>query len=154
MRYLIWLAVIVICPWSAFSAGEPAKEPTKVHAVLWWSGLEPRSDGGGGGSEQTIVLITDAKAFAKTAETLKVKEPRPQVNFKEYFVLVVRKPLGLDLSPPFGFMVVDAQGEAKIRGLPAHPDSMNSRIHSSTIAIFPRAGIKTVEGNKLSAGQE
>jgi hypothetical protein len=152
MRYLVCLALIVTGQWSGVSAAPPGKEPVKVRPVLWWSGLNPVSDGGSGGGGQKIVLVTDAKAFAKLTRALELKGPCPQVNFKEYFVLVVHKPLGLDLSQPFGFLAVDGQGEAKVRGLPVHPDSMNSAIHSSPIAVFPRSGIKTVEGKKLPPG--
>jgi hypothetical protein len=155
MRYLIGLAVLVLWPWSAFPAASSGKEPAKVRPVLWWSGLAPFSDGGGGGGAgQTMVLITDAKTFAKTAKDLKLTEPCPQVNFKEYFVLVVYKRFGLDLSPPIGCLAVDARGAAKIRGLPAHLDSMSSAIYSTTVAIFPRSGIKTVEGKRMPARQE
>jgi hypothetical protein len=153
MRSLILLAVVVVGTSSPSFADPPAKEPKMLRPVMWWSGLNRVSDGGAGGDEQTVILISDAKEFNKVWTSLGTKVDAPQVNFKDYFVLVVRKPLGLDLSPPFGHLALDDKGEAKIRGLNAHPDSMNSRFHSSTIALFPRSGIKTVEGSKLPAGE-
>ena len=107
------------------------------------------SDGGAGGDKQEVDLIAECKELAQAWKYLGLKGTVPEVNFKDYFVLVVRRPLGLDLHS--GGLAVAEGGEAKIQGRGVHPDEMNSRIHSSTIAIFPRSGIKTVEKTKLPA---
>jgi hypothetical protein len=141
-----------------------ADEPTKVRPIAWWSDLGRRSSGGGPVGGQKIVLITDAKAFAKAwsdmqpnetgpkfkgADKLKFPGLAPEINFSDYFVLVVTKPLGLDFAQPFGHLLVDGSGNAKIRGIALHGDNMNSVWISTTIAIFPRDGIKSVESKKL-----
>ena len=149
MRYLLVFAMVIVGPLSVYHAAPPAQEPKLVRPVSWWSGLNPVSDGGAGGDKQEVDLIAERKELAQAWKYLGLKGTVPEVNFKDYFVLVVRRPLGLDLHS--GGLAVAEGGEAKIQGRGVHPDEMNSRIHSSTIAIFPRSGIKTVEKTKLPA---
>jgi hypothetical protein len=149
MRILVLLAVIVVWPLSGFAADPPAKEPAVIRPVLWWAGLHPHTDVGGGGGGQDVQLITRARDHTRVWKLLEPKAQVPEVNLKDYFVLVVHRPGGLTFL--FGGLALDDQGEAKIGGIDEHPDNMNSRIYSSTIAVFPRRGIKTVEGKPLPA---
>jgi hypothetical protein len=146
-------ATSLLVPPPGACADPPGKESKVVRPAIWWSGLGRISDGGGPGLKPSTDLITDAKAFAKLWKQFGLQGEVPQVNFKDYFVVVDFRRFGLD----FGFgggLEVDERGDARTRGLPFHPDNMNSAFHSTTIGIFPRASVKSVAGKKLSAMDE
>src|SRR5262245_41833256 len=121
MRSLLLILVVLVFPPFAFAADPPAREPPVVRAVLWWQGLNRFSDGGGGGNEMNIDLLTGAREFARAWKDLEMKGAAPEVNFQDYFVLVVHKPLGINFF--FGGLALDDRGAAKVRGIPAEPDS-------------------------------
>src|SRR5262245_6767758 len=150
MQFCLSLAVTIGCAYPGL-CDNPPNAPKIIRAVLSWSDLNRFSDGGARGPKAQVLLVTDAKTFAKIWHNLKLPREVPQVNFEDYFVLAVTKPLGLDLSLPWGGLALDDKGRATIRGSDVHADDMNSRFHSSTLAIFPRSGIQTVEGMKLPA---
>jgi hypothetical protein len=127
---------------------KPPKEPKVVRPAIWWSGVGRISDGGGGGLKPTTDLITDAEAFAKLWKQVGFKGEVPRVNFKDYFVLADFRAFGLDFTLRGG-LALDERGDARAVGLRADPDNMNSAIHSTTIGIFPRAGITSVGGKKF-----
>jgi len=143
------LALLAMCAGSGL-CDDPQKEPKIIHPVLSWSGLNRFSDGGGPGPKPHILLITDAKTFAKIWDNMELRGDVPQVNFEDYFVLTVTRPGGLDFSA-WGGLALNEKGKATVHGRDVHPDNMNSRYHSTTIGIFPRSGIQTVDGMKLPA---
>jgi hypothetical protein len=152
MRYVVLLLVAVV-PLHTLR-GEPPKKEEKerlVRPVLWWSGLGRISDGGGR-LDPSSALITDAEAFAKLWKQYEMKGEVPAVNFADYFVVADFRALGLTFEFGGG-LVVGEGGDSKLRGLGLHPDVMNSQFHSTTIAVFPREGVKTVAGKKLPAAK-
>src|SRR5262245_12081701 len=151
MRCAMPLVALAVTPLLVACADSPGKEAQIVRPAVWWCGLNRFSDGGAR-VEPTTDLITDAEGFAKLWKRLGLKGEAPRVDFKDHFVLVLVRPLGLDFR--VGGLAVDEQGEAKARGARVHPDNMNSMFHSTTIAVFPRDRIKSVEGKKLPAVAE
>jgi hypothetical protein len=145
------LFALAALPLAGNGADPPEKEATLVRAVLWWPGLSPASDGGGRVEPNTDV-VTTPEAFAKVWKKVAMKGDPPRVNFRTHVVVVAFRPGGVDFD--HGGLVVDDRGNAKVQGWEVHPDNMNSRIHSTTIAVFPRAGFKSVEGKKLPAVDE
>lgn len=128
----------------------PRKEDRIVRPALWWSGLGRMSDGGGPAFPETCELVTDAEAFDKLWKKLGLKEAHPRINFKDYFVVVVFRPFGLDFELGGG-LAVDERGDAQPRGMRLDADTMNSGVYSTTIGVFPRDGIRSVQGKKLPA---
>jgi hypothetical protein len=151
MRCAILIVVVTAAPQLGARADPPVKESQIVRPSVWWSGLNRFSDGGGR-VEPVTRLVTDAGEFAKLWTRFGLKVEAPQVDFRNNFVLVLLRPLGLDFE--VGGLTVDEHGASKARGMPVHPDFMNSSFHSTTIAVFPRDGIKSVEGKKLPAVPE
>jgi hypothetical protein len=151
VRSLLSLALVAgfvsACP----AAAPPPEPPKLVRPVVSWSALNVYYDGGSGVKDYLEVdLLTERKEFAQAWKYLAQPQPMPEVNFDEYFVVVVRKPLGLRFSS--GGLAVDRRGQARLlTGFPEHPDNRAGRTHSSSIGIFPRAGITTVNGKKLPA---
>jgi hypothetical protein len=157
MRFAILLPIVaaisLLGPARAAPTDAPTKEPKVVRPAIWWSGVGRLSDGGGPGFKPSTDLITDAKAFAKLWKQFGLQGEVPRVNFNDYFVLVDFRRFGLDFDLNGG-LAVNKSGDARIRGLPFHPDNMNSAFHSTTIGIFPRAGVNSVAGKKLPAVAE
>ncbi len=112
MRYAMLLAVVVGTPSLGVGAAPPPKESQVVRPVMWWSGLNRVSDGGGPGLKPSTGLITDAKAFLTLWKQLELKGNAPGVNFKNYFVLVDFRRFGLDFTLGGG-LAVDDRGDAK-----------------------------------------
>ncbi len=75
------------------------------------------------------------------------------MNFKDYIVVVVFRHDGVDFGG-HGGLAVHADGEAKVVGWPVAYKATNAGWYSSTLAIFPRKGITSVEGQKLPKGKE
>jgi hypothetical protein len=152
MRHVV-LLLVVVAPLAAVGAEPPKKEEKEhvVRPVLWWSGLGRISDGGGR-LDPSSALITDAEAFAKLWKQYEMKGAVPRVNFADYFVVADFRALGLTFEFAGG-LVIDARGDSKLRGLPRDDDVMNSAYHSTTIAVFPREGVKSVAGKKLLAAK-
>lgn len=146
MRSLLSLALLAGLVSVASAAAPPPEPPKIVRPVLSWSALRPVYDGGARVSDDwEIDLLTEPKELAQAWKYLALPLPTPQVNFDEYFVIVVRKPLGLR----FGGLAVDRRRQATIRGFAEHWDNRAGRTHSSSVGVFPRAGITTVNGKKL-----
>jgi hypothetical protein len=121
--------------------------------VVWWSGLGLRYTAGPASAlKRDVAVITRPKQLAAAWKRLGMKAAVPSVDFDAHFVVVVTKPLGLSLAAPFGHLSVDAKGNAMLHGLPAHADDRGSIAVSSTLAVFPRRGVKSVEGKKLPRG--
>lgn len=147
--------VLAVFPRGKVRIVEGQKVAARVPALearpaLWWSGLgRAHSAGPASALKQSVTLISGPKQFAGVWKRLGLKAAAPTVNFNEYFVVVVNRPLGLDLSAPFGKLCIDAKGDAKVVGLNAHADDRDSIAISSTLAVFPRTGVRSVEGKKL-----
>ena len=150
MRLAILLSVLAVASPLAVRADPPAKEADVVRPVLWWSDLNRVSDGGGPAFKSTTSCITDAKAFAKAWDMLGTKRALPKVNFMDYFVVVVFRAEGVDFELTGG-LVTDPKGNAKVVGRAAHHIVTNAGWYSTTIGVFPRKGIASVEGHKLPA---
>jgi hypothetical protein len=152
MRFALIFTVVAATSLLGPAPGARTDPPTKaskvVRPAIWWPGVGRISDGGGPGLKPTIYLITDAEAFAKLWKKLGLKGELPRVNFQDYFVLVDSRRFGLDFAIGGG-LAVDERGDARAGGFRADPDARNSAVHSTTIGVFPRAGIKSVGGKKL-----
>jgi len=129
-------------------ADPPGKEPEVVRPVMWWSELGRVSDGGGPAMKSMTHCVTDAKGFAKEWDRLGVKGPMPRVNFKDYFVVVVFRESGLDFEITGG-LATGPKGNAKVVGLPAHQLATNAGWYSTTLGVFPRRGIASVDWQNL-----
>src|SRR5581483_1271171 len=97
-RYAMLLAIMVESLPLGVHADLPRKEAQAVRPVLWWSGLNRVSDGGGSGLKPSTDLITDAKAFSTLWKQQGFQGEAPRVNFEDYFVLVDFRPFGLDFT--------------------------------------------------------
>jgi hypothetical protein len=150
MRYAMLLIMVTVTPVLDACSDQPRKKERVVRPAMWWSGLGRVSDGGGPALKATSESIADAEAFGKLWKNLGLKEAPPRVNFKDYFVVVVFRPFGLDFELSGG-LAIDERGDAQPRGMRLDADNMNSGVYSTTIGVFPRAGIKSVEGKKLPA---
>ena len=153
MRYAILLAVVGATALPAARCQPPVgKEQQVVRPVLWWSDLKRVSDGGGGVLPATATLVTDPKGFAKEWDRLGLKGQPPKVNFKEYVVVVAFRVSGLEFEASGG-LEVDPKGNAKVVGPHAFVIMTNAGWYSTTIGVFPRRGITTIDGQKLLASE-
>jgi hypothetical protein len=151
MRRFILFVLLAAAPSTGLCGNPPGKEKV-IRPVMWWSDLGRVSDGGGPAFKSTTKLIADAKEFTKTWNRLGLKGPVPRVNFKDYFVVVTFRESGIDFEV-HGGLATDAKGAAKVVGFPAHHMATNAGWYSTTIAVFPRRGIVTVEGQKLGVAK-
>ncbi len=127
----------------------PPKEKKKVvRPVLWWSDLGRVSDGGGGVIPARTEVAADADGFAKLWKTHKLPGVPPRVNFREYVVVSAFRVSGVDFSVSGG-LAVDAKGNAAVVGTPAFIIATNAGQYSTTIGVFPRAGLERVEGQAV-----
>ena len=150
MRTFFLLTILLSLPALALSAEPPIKEAkTTVRPALWWSDLNRFSDGGGEGVKPKTSLLTTTAELTKVWVEMKLKGELPKVNFKDYFVVVVLRVSGVDFDN--GGLATNDKGEAQVVGLPAHHIVTNAGWWSTTIGIFPRKGIVSVEGVKLPA---
>ena len=153
MRYVVLIVVMAAAHFQAF--GEESKQKNErekerlVRPVLWWSGLGRISDGGGR-LDPASALITDTEGLAKLWKQYQIKDEVPRINVEDYFVVTDFRALGLTFEFAGGLAIKEG-GDAELRGLPRDADVMNSMFHSTTIAVFPRAGVKSVAGKKLPA---
>ena len=151
MRSAILFAVLAATSQLATRAEPPVgKEPPVARPVLWWSDLKRVSDGGGGVLPSTTACVTGPKEFAREWERLGLKGAPPKVNFKEYVVVVVFRVSGLEFEASGG-LEVDPKGIAKVVGPNAFVIRTNAGWYSTTIGVFPRRGIMTIDGHKLPA---
>jgi hypothetical protein len=148
MRLFSLLAALAATCSSALCTDPPAKEPVVVRPAKWWSDLNRISDGGGSTLKSTTKLISDAEEFAKAWNQLGLKGEAPTINFKDYVVVVVFRQSGVDFKLSGG-LETDAKGHAKVVGPPAHRIATNAGWYSTTIGVFPRKGIVSIEGQKL-----
>ncbi len=148
MRSLILLIVAVAIVAPTVSADPPAQQTPVLRPALWWSDLRRVSDGGGPALKASTRLVGDAKGFAEVWAQLGLKGQAPAINFKDYFAVLAFRRDGLDFQL-LGGLAIDAAGDAKVVGLPAHPLVTNAGWYSSTLAVFPRTGVVSVDGHKL-----
>jgi hypothetical protein len=152
MRFFIPLVILATTTSSDLAGAPPAKEKRVVQPALWWSDLGRKSDGSGPTFKATTRLISGAKEFATVWNQLGLKGEVPRVNFKDYLVVVDFRVSGIDFRPTGG-LAIDPKGNAKLAGLPAHWIQTNAGWYSTTIGVFPRKGIVSVEGQKLPAAE-
>jgi hypothetical protein len=150
MQTFILPVIMAAMPLPGLCGDAPAKESEVVRPVLWWSDLSRVSDGGGPALKSHTELLTDAKSFAKFWTKCEMKGAAPQINFKDYFVVVAFRESGVDFQLNGG-LAVGGKGDAKVVGLPAHRIVTNAGWYSTTIGVFPRKAIVSVEGHKLPA---
>ncbi len=147
---LLTLAVLVTV---VISASIQADEPKLVRPILWWVGVNSFSDGGSGGVKESTHCFTNAEAWAKQWELLKLPGACPQVDFEKHVVVLAQRVYGLNFEPHDG-LVVGEKGEARLVGRKHTQVIMNAGIWSTTIAVFPRKGIESIDGVKLTAESE
>ncbi|HKB42531.1 MAG TPA: hypothetical protein VKD72_39250, partial [Gemmataceae bacterium] len=109
------------------------------------------------GGEPQPAFITGPEEFARLWGQLVLQLPQkapPPVDFKDHFVLVLVRLDGFDLAA--GGLAVAGQGEAKVQRAVGVPlgGFMGNVYYSTTIAVFPRDRIKSVEGKKLPAAHK
>ena len=148
MRRFLLVVILAALASPGLYGDPPAKEKPVVRPVMWWSDLGRVSDGGGPAFRATTRLISDAKEFTKVWNQFGLKGPVPRVNFADYFVVVVFRESGVDFEL-HGGLAIDPKGNARVVGLAAHWLATNAGWYSTTIGVFPRTGIMSVEGHKL-----
>jgi hypothetical protein len=119
---------------------------TIVPVVAWYT--EPVYTSGPTAPPKTIVAAS-AKEFEALWKGWWPKVETPEVDFKDYFAVAVWKTFGHQ----YGHLEVGENGDATIRGQARNPDFKSSAPISGTLAIFPRAGVKSVEGQRLSVAE-
>lgn len=152
MRIIMLLAVLAAemsLPLSAAGFEPPAqKERSVVRPVMWWPDLKMVNDNKV--LPSTTTCFNEAKQFNEEWSRVVFTSRPPFVNFKEYFVVVTFRELGLDYGTSGG-LEVDAKGNAKVLGEPIYPHTdSDRRTYSTTIGVFPRRGITTIHGQKLA----
>jgi hypothetical protein len=120
---------------------------TEIKPVVCWYPQPEYSSSGV--PERSVRLIGTAKEFEKFWKDVFPKEMLPEVNFEENFVVIVTQVLGYNFSK----LTIDERGDGKLPQGPLHnrfADDRNSIAIGSSIAVFPRSKVKTVDGKKLS----
>lgn len=122
-----------------FSAGvlmaDPPAKPGKVEVIQKWSGTIKEAP------FHTAVIV-DAEAFAEAWNRLGVPGNTPNLDFTRCVVIAAAiRTSGLYIWPS-----LDESGDLKT-GIVATPDQPG--YISYALAVIPRLGIKTVDGNPL-----
>ena len=164
VRFALMTLFVAVAQAAADEPSKPLAAPVAksqlVRPVLWWSDLNRFSDGGSSGPKPRLAVLADAGQLAAEWDALKLTMPVPKVDFQANFALLIFRESGFDFRKSGGLtaraeieggLMVDPQGEAKLLGVPASITGTNAGWHSTTIAIFPRQGIVTVEGQKTAA---
>ena len=136
---------------TARSEPPDGKERSILRPVLWWSDLDRVSAKSGAVLPSKTTCITDPKEFDKEWARLGFTATPPNVNFKEYVVVVVFRINGLDYDAKGG-LAMDAKGNAKVVGVNTIPFADSDVTdYTTTIGVFPRRGITTINGQQLPA---
>jgi hypothetical protein len=123
-----------------------AEEPTLVAPAVTWYGSALHKFEARGAVE--IKVLSDARAFAKRWKRWRPKEKVPSVNFTDYFVVEAVQPGGVFFL--IG-LILDQRGKAILNGIGVQQGVAVPRGYGYAFALFPRKGVKTVNGQKLSA---
>ena len=123
-----------------------AEEATLIPPVVTWEGGADRNLPAAGPHE--IKVLSNAKAFQDRWKVWRPNEEAPSVNFADYFAVEVVQPGG-DYTL-FG-LLLDERGMASVNGVGALQAVDVPKGFGYTIAIFPRKGVKTVDGRDLPA---
>ena len=147
---LVILFVGLVAAGGAGQSDDPAAkaDPKVVRPVVWWPDLNRVSDGGGGVIPARTEVAADVAAFAKLWAAQKLPGAPPRVNFRDHVVVAAFRVSGIDFAPGGG-LAVDARGNATVVGTPAFIIKTNAGAYSTTVGVFPRAGIVAVEGRPV-----
>jgi hypothetical protein len=124
-----------------------AEERTLVSAVVTWQGSAQRNLPVGFGPHE-IKVISNARAFAERWKARRPKEEAPAVNFADYFAIEVIQPGG---DYALLGLLLDERGKATLHGVGVQQAVDVPKGFGYTIAIFPRKGVKKVDGRDLPA---
>jgi hypothetical protein len=124
-----------------------AGERTLVSPVVTWQGSAQRNRPVGFGPHE-IKVISNAKAFEERWKARRPKEEAPAVNFADYFAVELIQPGG---DYTLLGLLLDERGKATLHGVGVQQAVDVPKGYGYTIAIFPRKGVKTVDGRDLPA---
>jgi hypothetical protein len=124
-----------------------AEGRTRVSPVVTWQGSAQRNLPVGFGPHQ-IKVISNPKAFEERWKARRPKEEAPSVNFADYFAVEVIQPGG---HYTLLGLLLDERGKATVHGVGVQQAVDVPKGCDYTIAIFPRKGVKKVDGRDLPA---
>jgi hypothetical protein len=137
MHASLFLLMSVILFFAGVLLADPPAKPAKVEIIQKWSGTIQEAP------FHTAVVV-DAEAFAEVWNRLGVPGKTPDLDFTRHIVLAAAiRTSGLYIWPS-----LDASGDLKT-GIVATPDQ--PAFISYALAVIPRPGIKTVDGNPLES---
>ncbi|MCC6418065.1 MAG: hypothetical protein IT429_07415 [Gemmataceae bacterium] len=123
-----------------------AAEPTLVAPAVTWDGVAHRDTPAAGPHE--VKVLATAEAFRERWKVWRPGEKAPAVNFTDYFAVEVVQPGG---QYSLLGLRVDEAGAARVNGIGILQQVGVPKGYGHTFAVFPRRGVKMVEGRELPA---